>query len=404
MGTSSSSLKPACSNAEYGVVAGPFIGDPVTTLEICTAKDVRGDILIGQAGGHLRMYSETKGSLLNEADLMESGHGSDVEAHVRFIKQQPLPRTDGERSYISGHSVLSLIRDDNVHAIMGAYCDGTSAYAVARTMGGRVVPIRGNTDINHEEFHRFSVQDRYAARSATHYMQHQSSFVCLSGDRDGACINGKTGYEVEVRQPSDSHSSKTDHQGEEMDQPYEYGLKLDKKDIPVFFDGEYIVIMRTRSSASDPKQKIRNVKVYGGWGRVNDNQEEEEKEEEEGKQTGNNEDDGKEEKDKTEKEKKEKEDQDKDVSASSINIDLNDSNASIDSMSPSEIDPNEYDPTEGTFLAAELEFEMPPNRAVWGFTLSQDFIASVHQDHDIHLWHLWEEDGKYSNYRWSNFY
>ena len=41
--------------------------------------------------------------------------------------------------YSASHSVLSLIRDDNVHAIMGAYCDGISAYAVARTMGGRVV-------------------------------------------------------------------------------------------------------------------------------------------------------------------------------------------------------------------------------------------------------------------------
>ena len=131
MGGSQSTLKPV-GTSPNGVVAGPFIGDPVTCLEVCTAKDVRGDILVGQMGGHLRMFSETKGSEKTEEELLESGYDQSSNAHTRFRRQSSIPRTDGVSEYFSGYSTLSLVRDDNVHAVVGAYSDGKRAYMVSR--------------------------------------------------------------------------------------------------------------------------------------------------------------------------------------------------------------------------------------------------------------------------------
>ena len=370
------------SSTSNGVVAGPFIGDPVTCLEICTANQVRGDILIGQAGGQLRMYStKVQGSTKTEEELMESGYEPDTHIHTRFRAQAPLPRTDGQLNYTSDHSVLSIIRDDNVHAIMGAYSNGTRVYAVARTMGGRVVPLRGNTDMDHEEQYKFTVQDRYASRQSTYILQHQTNFVCLSSGRDGVSIDGTTGYEVDVRQPFDGstkqrNSRNNNNSVEDSDSgndssPYEYGMEIEKGDIPVFFDGEYLVIMKTRVKQTneyedvDPTQKERSVTVYGGWGR------EEEVGDKSAKAKGGDAGNAAEQGEKTR----------------DIQINLDDSTGSI---AESEVDPREYDPTEGVYVVAELMFDMPPNRPVWGFTLSHKYIASVHQDVRIELWNLFD--------------
>ena len=336
----------------HGIVAGPFIGDPVTCLEVCTAKDVRGDILVGQAGGQLRMYSaRTNGSDQTEEDLMESGYKQDAEAHVRFRTQPPLPRTDGKSHYTSDHAVLSLLRDDNVHAIMGAYCDGLDCYTVARSMGGCVIPLRGNTEAHHEEQYRFTVQDRYASRASTYIMQHRQNFLCLSGGRDGASIDGTNGYEVDVRQPFDGTGHNGDDGGGDGggEDFYQYGLKLDKRDIPVFFDGEYLVVMRTRASSDDPTYKERTITVYGGWGR-DDGDEPEEKEEKEKEK---------------EEEGKGHQDQDAGENTEAIQVELDES---TDSIAASDIDNREYDPTEGLYVVADLLFPMPPRRKSIGAT------------------------------------
>ena len=60
-----------------------------------------------------------------------------------------------------------------------------------------------------------------------------------------------------------------------------------------------------------------------------------------------------------------------------VQIQLDDSLDDAISVVPSEIDPREYDPTQGIHIVAELEFEMPRNRAVWGFTLSKEYIAET---------------------------
>jgi hypothetical protein len=349
MGSSQSSIIRGTKTSPFGVVAGPFIGDPVTCLEVCTAKSVRGDILVGQAGGQLRMYS-LKATRFDktEEEGMDSGYHADADVHVRFRKQPKLPRTDGVLQYKSDYSVLSIIKDENVHSISGAYSDGKRCYTVARNMGGKVVPLRENTDEDHEIQYKFTVpyMNTYGARSSSYLMQHRKNFIILAGGKDGASIDGKDGYEVEVRQPFNGMTSASSNSKNVDEDYYKFGLKLEKRDVPVFFDGEYLVVMRTRSDSEEPTKKERTITVYGGWGRSDDI--------EEGignadVVNGNNE-------------------GEKDTSseagrkAQDIEVDLDDSVDSMGSIAPSEIDPREYDPTEGLYVVAALKFQQPPSR------------------------------------------
>ncbi len=419
----------------HGVVAGPFVGDPVTALEVCTAGAVRGDVLVGRAKGFLDMYSAralAQGWHRRAAAPQERQPMPDAtppprgaapaeraaRVHAHFLAQPGLPRTDGAGDdFRSGYAALPVVRDSNARAIKGAYSDGRRVYAACGSLGVRAVPllvernenrlkggfygaggsIGGSAEAGGPRFeydlYPFNVRDVYALRSSTHVLHHRAEFLCLAAERDGLVVDARDGTEYDVEQPY-GESSRRMSESYEVEAPM--GLQVRKRDIPVFFDGRRIVFMTTRSDSENPVYKTRTVTVYDGWGGPYARARRRRARQAAAAAGG--------------------EEKTTDAAAADVRIDIADTDGEGaggaapskkhddgdddadggdgdgDGESESDVD---VDVTADLSVVAVFEFEMPPRRVIWGFQCSETHLATVHGDRTIKLWNLFaDRDGE----------
>ena len=418
--------------AAEGIVFGPQVGAPVTSLTIVEAAACRGDILVGTADGTLLMFTLRPRVPLSSL----SGHTSEQEDEDtqldRGFKAQPaLPSTDGARHYHTAHAVLTLVFDKNVHAIKGSYCDGKRVYTnigvANRSQGARVVVLpepcnlstggscevtaasdeerkkqspndtsdgdevddveaRGRRALDYDQFLFVDLRETYALRSSTHILQHKTEVICLTAERDGASIHCKTGQEYEVPQSY--------HDGDVV-----VGLDVRKRDVPTFFDGERLVFMTTRGSVDNPRSKTRTVTVYSGWGgpygkraqRSRARRRAHRREKRQRKAVIDGRGDAKV-ADGTKAD-------DVQVYVHSPNPKTAaqnsvDNSAKFNLQDEDENEDEEVDMTRDLYVLAQFKWVMPERRVVWGFDLSDTQIISIHDDKVAKLWDLVDRESQ----------
>ena len=425
MGASLPIAETVSAEAPEGIVFGPQVGAPVTSLTIIEAAACRGDILVGTADGTLLMFTlRPRVPLSVQASGQEEQRFKGALLDRGFEAQPALPRTDGARHYRTAHAILTLVFDKNVHAIKGSYCDGKRVYTnigvANRSQGARVVvlpelcplsaddscevtaagdeelekkiPSDANGDegddieangrrvLNYDQFLFVDLRETYALRSSTHILQHKTEVICLTAERDGSAIHCKTGQEYEIPQSY--------HDGDSM-----VGLDVRKRDVPTFFDGERLVFMTTRGSVDNPRSKTRTVTVYGGWGgpygkraqrsralrRARRREKRTRKESEEGKGDA----------DPTDGTKT------GDVQVYVHSPDPKTSaRGTVDNSTRTQLEgededeDEEVDLTRDLYILARFKWIMPERRVVWGFDLSDTRMVSIHDDKVAKLWDL----------------
>ena len=404
MGNSLSPATPLDKRAPEGVVFGPQVGSPITSLEICEALgETRGDILVGTADGSLVMLTL----------MLASGPEGHSWQTRGFCSQPALPATDGSRDFTTAHAVLPIVLDSNVHAIKGAYCDGKRVYTnigvAGRSQGARVVklpaiqPLRkceehesksdgtGENDIEthghsgpleYDQFLYADLRENFSLRSSTHILQYKTEVVCLTAQRDGASIFCKIGREFEIPQSY-------------QDGDTIVGLDVRKRDVPTFFDGQRLVIMTTRGSVDNPRSKTRTVTVYGGWGGPYGRREQRRRAARRKYRRDK----------RAAKALKAKASEAGSSSAPSgaaySAAHTNDVQVYVhsperkqpdgtgnDSMENTDEDDEDFDLTRDLYVLAEFKWVMPERRVVWGFDLSETQIVSIHDDRTAKLWDL----------------
>ena len=417
MGASLPTAESLCpSRAPEGVVFGPQVGAPVTSLSICEHGPCRGDILVGIADGTLQML--TVNPLPKRGAEAGSGRGD------RGFKAQPLlPATDGSRTFRTAHAILPIVFGQNVHAIKGAYCDGKQIFTnigiAGRSQGARVVhlpeirefckaeassdeelkqldPDIGSDDdmeaygrraLEYDQYLFADINESYSLRSSTHILQYKKEVICLTAQRDGASIDCKTGQEYEIPQSYDDGDAVV-------------GLDVRKRDVPTFFDGRRLVMMKTRGSVDSPRSKTRTVTVYGGWGGPYGARQQRRRARRR----------------KHRHEKREKKKAEKDPTVASDNADNTatrtddvqvyvhsptskqkhkfDPRDGYVSMEDTEEDEEDVDITRDIYVVAQFEWVMPESRVIWGFDLSDSRLISIHGDRTAKLWDLLDDEHK----------
>ena len=398
--------------APEGVVYGPLVGNPVTSLEICEHGDARGDVLVGTANGTLHML--TARPIVTDKETYGSKGGD------RGFKKQPdLPATDGSKSFKTAHAIMPIVFDENVHAIKGSFCDGKKVYTnvgiANRYQGARVVklpevrPFATGTDgessskkdieaygcqeLDFDQFLFEDIREVYSLRSSTHVLQYKTEVICLAAERDGESIHCKAGQQYEIPQSYDDGGSI-------------YGLDVQKRDIPTFFDGKRIVFMSTRGDVDNPSCKTRTVTVYGGWGGPYGWREKRRRRKRHRQiirrlmQNAKPDESGQE----GIKSKTKQDDENKTAELNDVQVYVHspkreadgrpgkdeeeEDSTSVNSDEDEDDDDGEIDMTRDLYIIAEFIFVMPERRVVWGFDLSATKMISIHDDKVAKLWRL----------------
>ena len=346
MGGCVATAAPAAAGNPYGIVAGPFVGDPVTCLDVVEADGARGDILVGRATGKLRMYRHAAkgrhpagrgraGEVAGESAKGKKSSEGDVEGQdsrtlgVQFREQPPLPSTDGTCHFISGYKTAPIVKSGD-SCIKGAFCDGESVYALVGNRGLAIYKLSRPDDIYELNF---EANNSLATQRSTYSLQYKSSAVRLCaalGMKGGAILDGQAGTTGSIVL-GDDHGQ----------------LPFLRGHIPCYIDGSRIVVSRTTHDREYVAKKTRSVTIFDGL-----------------KLGG-----------------------DEGVTAADISL-----QALGSRMGLRHAQQMKENPAEDLREVCTFDFEMPLRRVIWGFQLSEKYFTSVHDDAPcIYLWHIKED-------------